>query len=147
MIRFLGLLAPVILLLPACDKAPDGPPIVISDVRILAPLAGSDTGVAYLSIRNSSDAAITVTGARSPQFRSVEMHETTLENDMMRMRKLDRVLIGAGETVLFEEGGRHLMLLGPGPGALPGSPVTLEIQHDGGLLIVSATMRARQAIE
>ena len=147
MIRYFGLLAPVILLLAACDRSPDGPPIVISDVRILAPLAGSDTGVAYLSISNSSDMTITVTGARSPQFTSVEMHETTLVNDVMRMRKLDRVVIGAGETVLFEEGGRHMMLLGPGPGALPGSPVTLEIQHDGGLLIVSATMQVRQADE
>jgi len=131
-----------ILLLAACT-ADNGPPIVISNVHILAPLPGSNAGVAYLTITNNSDAAITVRSIRSPQFARVEMHETTISDGVSRMRPLNSVQIARGTSVDFAAGGKHIMLFGANPQTNTGSPVTLEIEHDDGLLIVSATLQTR----
>jgi copper(I)-binding protein len=132
----------VALLLVACGK-PAGPLIVIDDARILAPLPGTNAGVAYMRIVNNSDAPVTIGQARSPQFERVELHETTIVDGVSRMRALDSVEVPAGGSVVFEAGGRHLMLIGMVPEAGAGSPVTIEIAYSGGLLVVSATMQDR----
>ena len=129
-------------LLVSCAKD-SGPPVVVSELRILAPIPGSNMGVAYMKITNRGAAAITVHNVSSPQFERVEMHETTIADGVSRMRPIDGVEIAVGDTAIFEAGGKHLMLMNPGPDTIPGSPVTLEITHDSGLLIVSGTMQPR----
>ena len=128
--------------LAGCSKEA-GPPIDISGVRILAPVPGSHMGVAYMTITNNSGDTMVITAARSPQFERVEIHETVIENGVSKMRKLEDVSIEQGAVRRFETGGAHLMLIGPEPDTAPGSPVTIEIEHSGGLLIVSATMQDR----
>ena len=129
-----------------CEKD-QGPPVVVSDVRILAPMPGTNMGVAYMSISNQGRETITVDSVSSPQFDTVEMHETTIIDGVSRMRRLDQVQIRSGETAIFESGGKHLMLFDATPDTVPGSPITLEIDHDSGLLVVSATMQARVPAE
>ena len=134
------------LLLISC-AGESGPPIVISQVRIFAPIPGSTTGVAYMMITNSADQPVTISSASSPQFDSVAMHETTIVDGVSRMRPLENVRLNAGDVVEFKSGGKHFMLSGPRRGTAPGLPVTIEIQHDNGLLIVSATMQTRMPAE
>ena len=129
-------------LIPGCSKEA-GPPIDISGVRILAPVPGSRMGVAYMTIANNSGDTMIITAARSPQFERVEMHETLIEDGVSTMRELEDLTIEDGAVRRFETGGAHLMLIGPEPDTAPGSPVTIEIEHNGGLLIVSATMQDR----
>ena len=134
------------LILQACS-ADEGPAISVSGVRVLAPLPGSSIGVAYLTIDNNSGRPITINDVRSPQFASVEMHETTQEDGVSAMRMLQQIVVEDGGTVQLREGGLHLMLKDAMPGAGPGAPVSLEISHDQGLLIVSAVMQARLPAE
>jgi len=144
--RFMPLLFSLLIVLGACEQE-QGPPVVISDIRILAPMPGSTMGVAYLSIANQGEETITVNAVSSPQFDKVEMHETTITDGVSKMRRLEQVQIQCGTTAVFEAGGKHLMLIGATPDTAPGSPVTLEINHNNGLLIVSATMQARLPAE
>ncbi len=100
-------------LLPAAGCAPaSNPDIEVTDARIRAPLPGRDMTAGYFTLRNDRDAALVLTGVTSPAARAVEMHETSSDGGMMKMRRLDEVVVGAGETVRFEPGGRHLMLFG-----------------------------------
>ena len=145
MLRLLPL-SVALLLISACG-GDDRPAVEITDVRIFAPLAGSRSGVAYMTIRNNSDEPVAVQSARSPQFARVEMHETFIEDGVSRMRPLGTVTVPPGESVVFEQGGRHFMLMGAESQTGPGSPVTIEISHTNGLLIVSATMQARLPAE
>jgi copper(I)-binding protein len=110
-------------------------------------MPGTNMGVGYLKMTNNSDSAITVRSASSPDFGRVEIHQTTIADGVSRMRPLNEVQIDAGATVTFEPGGRHLMLFDPKPGIAPGSPVSLEVTHNKGLLIVSATMQTRLPAE
>jgi periplasmic copper chaperone A len=106
----------VVLLLSAACGRPETPPAAhamqISDARVRAVIPGQDKTVGYFTARNNGDEALVLIGARSDAVRAIEMHVTLRDGDMARMRRLDEVVIEAGETVRFEPGGRHLMLFG-----------------------------------
>jgi len=131
-----------IIFLSACVGDP-GPPVSVTNVKILAPMPGSSAGVAYFKIENRSESAITVSRINSPQYNGVEMHETTIEDGVSRMRPVESIRVEPASSVDFMPGGKHLMLMDPSTSVVPGSPVTLEFHYDFGLLIVNATMQNR----
>ena len=140
----------VILLLAglgACQLDAESP-VVISDVQILAPIPGSSAGVSYMTISNNGDASILISAFRSSQFDRIEMHETHIDAEgISRMNQLGHVEIPADGATEFIAGGKHLMLMGAKPDAKAGSPVTLEIEYNEGLLLVSATLQSRVPTE
>lgn len=72
----------------------------------------TSTGAAYLTISNqgkSDDALISVT---SSVAENTEMHEMTMSDMVMRMRKMASVPLPAGQAVNFAPGGMHIMLIG-----------------------------------
>ena len=99
------------LLLTACG-APE-PPVTASDVDITKPMPGRHMSAVFLVIANNTDEAIRITRVESPQFASVEIHETTLEDGIARMRELGELLVPARGSVSLERGGKHLMLMRP----------------------------------
>jgi copper(I)-binding protein len=50
-------------------------------------------------------------GAESPAAVGVEIHETRMEGNVMRMRALSRLELPPGKTVELKPGGYHIMLL------------------------------------
>jgi len=101
----------VIALLAACSA--EKTPLVATDVVISRPIPGMQTTAAYFVLSNNTTQAITITDVTSPNFESVEMHESALEDGMTRMYALGELTILAGATVRFEPGGKHLMLIRP----------------------------------
>lgn len=99
---------------PGCSApdAGDSDALVISEARVRALIPGQDKTAGYFTARNGTDDAVVLSGARSEQARSIEMHITVQDGNMMRMRRLEAVEIAPGETVRFEPGGRHLMVFG-----------------------------------
>ena len=147
MIRLPGWTILMLVGLGACQ--PDAePPVVISDVQILAPMPGTSAGVAYMTISNNGDAQMLISGFRSPQFDRIEMHETRIDaKGISRMNRLAHVEIPADGATEFIAGGKHLMLMGAKPSAKAGALVTLEIEYNEGLLLVSATLQNRVPTE
>lgn len=127
------LLVPL-LIIAACSE-PQGPPVVASSIVVTAPAPDMTMAAAYLEIANRSGEAIRITRVTSPQYSSVEMHETTIDDGIARMRKIAALDIADGETVIFERGGKHLMLMHPN-----GTPdiVTLNF-YSGELLLLSVS--------
>lgn len=94
-----------------------------------APTAGG-----YLTLRNDGDTGDRILGGSSPLAERVEIHSMEMENDVMKMRKLeDGLVVPAGETVELAPGGIHLMLIGLTEGVEEGDrvPVTLEFEKAG----------------
>ncbi len=87
-------------------------PLTVSNARVRQVIPGQDKTAAYLDLRNTGDAAVTIIGAESDAARAVEMHTTVHDGDQVRMKPLSEVVVPAGQTVRFEPGGRHLMLFG-----------------------------------
>lgn len=98
--------------LGACSDDPL-PPLVASNIEITEPLPGKKTSAGYFALTNNTDGVITITRVVSPEFESVEVHESLLENGVAKMRRIVELSIPARSTVTLERGGKHLMLMRP----------------------------------
>ncbi len=97
----------------------------------------------YMSIRNKSDQAHTVTKVASPDFAAVEIHGTVMAAGVARMVHKERLELPPRSTLRLEPGGLHLMLMQPNKPLLSGDDVTLELELDDGSRIV-ATVPVRR---
>ena len=88
-------------------------PLVATDVVVYQSVPGNSMRAGYLALTNNTNETITIDRVTSPEFASVEMHESLLENGIAKMRALPALSIQAGETVRFEKGAKHLMLMRP----------------------------------
>lgn len=69
-------------------------------------------GVVYMRVENEGDEADRLVSASSAIASAVELHTSSVTNGVMQMRPAeDGVEIPAGETVVFEQGGYHMMLV------------------------------------
>ena len=73
------------------------------------PAAQGGNGAVYFAIHSS--AAEELVGISSDVAEAVEMHESKMSGDVMEMRQLQSVPLGAREEMIFEPGGLHVMLV------------------------------------
>jgi periplasmic copper chaperone A len=112
--------------------APAGtdPAVSAAWVRQVPPAARMTAG--YLSIFNPGPEALVVVGAESPLFGSIEIHGTVMVDGVARMRHQETVTVPAGETVRFEPGGLHLMLMQPVDGVPSSGSIELALLLEDG---------------
>ena len=94
-----------------------------------APVAGG-----FLEITNTGTTDDRLVSASSDVAGRMEIHEMSMENDVMRMRKLEEGLpIPAGETVSLKPGGFHIMFFDLKQPFVEGETVnvTLTFEHAG----------------
>lgn len=70
---------------------------------------GQSVGAAYMELRSKRDADLVK--IESDASLAAEIHEMTMTNDVMRMRRLERVELPADQTVELAPGRRHVMLV------------------------------------
>jgi periplasmic copper chaperone A len=129
----------------ACSPAPeDAGSIVISDAWTRPTAAGMPMGVAYFTITNGTDVDDALIAASTPAAARVEMHETSIEDGMARMRPLTEIHVPAGGRVAVAPGGIHLMLVDLAQPLVAGTrvPLTLEFRT-AGKLTVELSVEAR----
>jgi copper(I)-binding protein len=85
------------------------PKLDIADAWAPATPPNVAVGAAYVQI--DSTAADTLLGGETPVARTVEIHQTTHEDGMMKMRQLESLPIAAGGSTRLEPHGAHLMLI------------------------------------
>lgn len=74
--------------------------------------AGTGTGAAFMEITNTGDEPDTLVAASSDVAEVIEIHTMEMDGDIMRMKEVeDGLEIPAGETVILESGGLHVMLI------------------------------------
>jgi copper(I)-binding protein len=86
----------------------------------------------YFSIMNMSKQDRILIGASSPQFKKVELHRSIMEGGMAKMVAQKKVEIPAGQTVKFEPGSYHLMLMHPVKPLKAGDTVELTLKFSNG---------------
>jgi periplasmic copper chaperone A len=75
------------------------------------PGAEGDNSATYMSITNVGDDDVVLTGASSDVAGVVEVHESSMDGGMMHMEEIPELVIEAGETMLLEPGGFHVMMM------------------------------------
>ena len=72
---------------------------------------GATVAAGYLKIMNMSDKPLEINGAQSTTISRVEIHLSSVVDDVATMKKVDSLVIPAGETVELKHGSYHLMLM------------------------------------
>jgi len=100
------------------------------------------TSAAYLTIENAGEVDDALVEVRSDVAEKVEIHDMTMEEMVMRMRKLDRLALPAGESVRLAPGGLHIMLIRLQGPLAEGETVPLTLVFEkAGAVEVSATVQ------
>jgi copper(I)-binding protein len=73
-------------------------------------LPGQNRTAGYFDIVNHGSKPVTLVGAESNAAAAIEFHRSIHNGDVVRMQRIEKVVVGAGETVRFQPGGLHLML-------------------------------------
>jgi periplasmic copper chaperone A len=102
-----------------------GERLSFAEARVRQPIPGQDKTVAYFTVSNQGGRPVSLVAARAEGVGAIEIHTTLRDGDMVRMRRLREVSVAPGETVVFEPGGRHLMLF-----RVTELPETLQVELD-----------------
>lgn len=89
--------------------------IEITNAWARATFAMAKTGAGYFTLTNhrQEDVVLVSASVSEAVANMVELHETVMVEDMMRMRELeDGIVVPAGATVEFTPGGKHMMFMG-----------------------------------
>lgn len=103
-------------------------PVTVKDAWVRAPAPGQKVAGAYLEIVSRTPLALT--GVASASAATAELHSTSMEGGVMRMRPVARIELPAGKAVKLAPGGLHIMLVNLRQPLKPGDrvPLTLTVQ-------------------
>ncbi len=159
----------IILALSACATTPtaspeSAPAVTLGDLTISEPwvraasasattnsmssdshssMSMSATTAGYMTIRNSSaEPDFLIAAAVTDLAEAVELHTSTTENGVMKMRQVERIEIPAQGGVELKPGGFHIMLIGLKRDLKPDETVRLTLTFErSGTVEVSAVVR------
>lgn len=82
---------------------------VVDDAWVRATVAGQPSTGAFMHITASSDSKLVE--VQSPVAKTVQIHESKMENDVMSMQPVASVPLPAGKSVAIVPEGYHVMLI------------------------------------
>jgi len=94
-------------------------------VRSLPPSV--DNTSAYMTLHNTSEQAMELTGAKTPLAGTVMLHTTMNHDGMLHMQHVSSVSIPAQGELVLESGGMHMMLMDLKQHPKPGDEVELTL--------------------
>jgi hypothetical protein len=123
--------------------------LLISHPHARPTMPGQTNGAAYLGVTNNGNTADKLVGVSSAESASTELHVTSSDKNMMKMREAESLEIAPGATVTMEPGsGYHIMLTGLKQPLQPGEkfPMTLTFEKAGKIdVAVVVDQPAREA--
>ncbi|HXC27088.1 MAG TPA: copper chaperone PCu(A)C [Stellaceae bacterium] len=127
--RLLALAAGLILLSPVAFA--QGADVEITNAWARATPGGAQTAVAYATIE--APGGDRLTSASTPAAQKAEIHEMSMDGNVMKMRLVDGVDLPAGQAVALKPGGYHIMLSGLAKPLQEGDsfPLTLNFAKAG----------------
>jgi hypothetical protein len=91
---------------------------------------GAMVAVGYMEIRNTGAQPDRLIAASTPVAKSVEMHVTQREGEVMKMRQVKDFEIPARERITLRPGGSHLMLVGLERPLKKGERITMRLRFE-----------------
>jgi copper(I)-binding protein len=107
--------------------------------------AVATNSAAYFTLQNNKKTSITVVEVTTEIAETAAMHDVEIKNSMVRMVHLPKLTIPAGGKVVFEPGGKHLMLINLTKKIEPNQEVIVIFMLANGEQISSKMHVSRQA--
>lgn len=79
-------------------------------VRWVPPV--SHNSAAYFTVENKGEKPVDLVGVDSDVAKAVELHTVEKTGELMQMKPLDKITVPAGDSVIFQPGSHHVMLIG-----------------------------------
>ena len=133
-VRAFVLLLTIVVASPACARERDCAPRVREGWIRLLP-GGMPMHAGFGRIENPCAMPLTITGARSPAYDSVELHESRVVDGVNRMRAVPDLRIAEDGAAVLKPGGLHLMLMDPRATLKDGSRVAIEFTLQDGRVL------------
>lgn len=115
---------------PAANPAPTSnaaEAIVVRNARIRATAPGQMVSGAFMMLVNTSPTPYALTSASFDSATMVELHETSMQGDMMQMQQVKQIEIPANSSAELKPGGYHIMLMGLKKELTAGTTETLTL--------------------
>lgn len=109
----------------------------------------AQNGIAFFSVTNTGKNDDKLIAAAAPVIaESAEIHAHIHENDLMRMVKVDDLEVAAGQTVVLEPSGYHIMLMGLKRPLVAGEQFPLQLTFEqSGEVELTVTVRPNDVVE
>lgn len=119
--------------------------VIVSDPWVRSTVPQQTATGAFMQLKSDKDAKLIE--ARSPAAGVVEIHEMTIENNVMRMRAVPALALPAGRMVELKPGGYHMMLMDLKQQMKEGElvPVTLVVESGGKRETIEVKAKVRAA--
>jgi periplasmic copper chaperone A len=107
--------------------------ITIREAWARASMGQTGTSAVYMTLEASGGQGDRLVAAASPDAARAELHTSTMENGVAKMRPLAAIEVAPGEPTVLEPGGPHVMLVGLGRKLVEGDtlPLSLTFEHAG----------------
>ena len=109
-----------------------GADVEIDGAYARASIPNVPNSAAFFVIKNNSDKDIAITGANSDIAEKNELHTHIKENKMMKMMKIEKLVVPAKSSLELKSGGDHVMLMGLKKELKAGDEINLELSFSDG---------------
>ena len=109
-----------------------GADIEIERAYARASIPNVSNSAAFFVIKNNSDKDIAITSANSDIAEKNELHTHIKENKMMKMMKIEKLVVPAKSSLELKSGGDHVMLMGLKKELKAGDEISLELSFSDG---------------
>lgn len=103
-------------------------------------------GAAYMTLVNTGAETDRLLSAAGDVAETIELHTHLLENNVMKMRKVDAIEVAPGEPTALKPGGLHVMLIGLKKPLVAGQTFPLMLKFEkAGEVPVQVMVRGKDA--
>ncbi len=110
-------------------------PVRVEGAWARAAIAGGN-GAAYASLVNDTDAADRLIAVKGDVAKAIEIHEMTMTDGVMQMRKIDGLDVPAKGRAELAPGGNHIMLIGLTAALTEGETLSLTFVFEKAVEVV-----------
>nr|WP_321313395.1 copper chaperone PCu(A)C [uncultured Campylobacter sp.] len=109
-----------------------GADVEIDGAYARASIPNVPNSAAFFVIKNNSDKDIAITSANSDIAEKNELHTHIKENQMLKMIKIEKLVVPAKSSLELKSGGDHVMLIGLKKELKAGDEISLELSFSDG---------------
>ena len=109
-----------------------GADVEIDGAYARASIPNVPNSAAFFVIKNNSDKDIAITSVNSDIAEKNELHTHIKENKMMKMMKIEKLVVPAKSSLELKSGGDHVMLMGLKKELKVGDEINLELSFSDG---------------
>ncbi|MDY4444876.1 copper chaperone PCu(A)C [Campylobacter sp.] len=109
-----------------------GADVEIDGAYARASIPNVPNSAAFFVIKNNSDKDIAITSANSNIAEKNELHTHIKENKMMKMIKIEKLVVPAKSSLELKSGSDHIMLMGLKKELKVGDEINLELSFSDG---------------